>query len=223
MICPSCGAENLEGNDRCENCLAPFRNLDVPDADKAEGLARHVMEDRLSELEQEVPIIVSPNTAASEVALQMKAANSGCALVLDGAKLVGIFTEHDVLKRMCATLETRIDEPAPATVADDLPFADMPSSDIPMEELRADETLMEGTSEVVASVSSGSFGSALQVPVSQLMSSNPEVLRSDQSIAFALNKMSIGRYRHIPIRQGDSSYSVVSIKSVLRYIAQEDW
>lgn len=218
MICPSCGAENLEGNDRCENCLAPFRNLDVPDVDKAEGLARHVMEDRLSQLDQEVPIIVSPDHAAIDVARQMKEANSGCALVVEGKKLVGIFTEHDVLNRMCDTLATCLDGPPQPTLAEELHITDLPSGDIPLEEIRAEEMLVEETA-----VPASSLGSALQVPVRELMSSNPETLRADQSIAFALNKMSIGRYRHIAIQQEDGSYSVASIKSVLKYIAQEEW
>ncbi|HEX8922313.1 MAG TPA: CBS domain-containing protein [Pyrinomonadaceae bacterium] len=61
------------------------------------------------------------------------------------------------------------------------------------------------------------------VPVSQLMTANPEALRESDSVAAALNKMAMGRYRHVPIARGDGSYSVASIKSVLKYIAQEDW
>src|SRR3989449_11285763 len=100
MNCPSCGHENIEGNDRCENCLAPFRDLDVPRVDSAEGLARSVMEDNLSELDRDETICVAPDTPALEVARLMKNSNSGCALVVDGRNLVGIFTEHDVLLRM---------------------------------------------------------------------------------------------------------------------------
>src|SRR5882672_5924195 len=102
MNCPSCGHENIDGIDRCENCLAPFRQLDIPSADAAEGLARSVMEDNLNQLEQDLAISVAPDTPALEVARLMKNANSGCALVVDGAKLVGIFTEHDVLLKMTA-------------------------------------------------------------------------------------------------------------------------
>ena len=174
MICPSCGAENLEGNDRCDNCLGSFRDLDIPSSDAAEGLARHVMEDRLSQLDQEVTVVVAPDTPAADVARKMKEANTGCALVLDGPKLVGIFTERDVLRSAGTT-------------------------------------------------AASSFGSALQVEVKNLMSSNPEILNEDESIAFALNKMSIGQYRHIPIQRADGSFSVASIKSVLKYIAQEQW
>ena len=173
MNCPSCGHENIDGIDRCENCLAPFRQLDIPSADAAEGLARHVMEDNLSQLDQEPTISVSPHTPALEVAGLMKSSNSGCALVLEGGKLVGIFTEHDVLLKM----------------------TDRPTN----------------------------LASAANIAVKDLMSPNPESLNEKDSVAEALNKMSLGRYRHIPFRKSDGTYAVASIKSVLKYIAREDW
>jgi len=170
MICPSCGQENIEGTDRCENCLAPFRDLDVPRADAAEGLARSVMEDRLSLLEQEETVAVEPDTPVYEVVQRMRAARSGCALVVEAGKLAGIFTEHDVLRRMTGT------NAATKTTA-----------------------------------------------VMELMSPDPELLRDNDSVATALNKMYLGRYRHIPVLKGDGSYRVTSINSVLKYIAGEDW
>jgi len=170
MNCPSCGHENIDGTDRCDNCLAPFRDLDVPRADAAEGLARSVMEDNLGQLEQEETITVIPEMPVLDVIRLMKRANSGCALVVDGGKLAGIFTEHDVLRKM-----TGAEAHSPAT------------------------------------------------PVEDLMSPKPEVLHEHDSVAAALNKMSTGRYRHIPVRKNDGSYTVASIKSVLIYIAKEDW
>jgi len=59
--------------------------------------------------------------------------------------------------------------------------------------------------------------------VKDLMSPNPETLRESDSVATALNKMSMGRYRHIPVVKNDGTYSVTSIKHVLRYIAKETW
>jgi CBS domain-containing protein len=179
MICPSCGQENLEGSDRCENCLAPFRDLDVPRVDSAEGLARSVMEDNLSKLDHDETINVAPDTPVIEVARLMKDGNSGCALVIDGQKLVGIFTEHDVLLRM-----TPGGEPA--------------------------ET-------------SGVSSSQWQTPVKDLMSANPETLREEDSVAEALHKMSLGRFRHIPFVKADGTYAVASIRSVIKFIAKEDW
>ena len=169
MNCPSCGHENIDGIDRCEECLASFRQLDIPSADAAEGLARSVMEDNLGHLDQDETIAVAPDTPVLEVTELMKNSNSGCALVVDGGKLVGIFTEHDVLKRV--------------TIGGDL--------------------------------------AALRVK--ELMSPNPETLNEKDSVAEALNKMSLGRYRHIPFKRADGTYAVASIRSVLKYIAQEDW
>jgi hypothetical protein len=55
------------------------------------------------------------------------------------------------------------------------------------------------------------------------MSVNPELLSDRDSIAIAVNKMSMGRFRHIPVRKADGSYSVTSIKHVLKYIAKAEW
>lgn len=171
MICPSCGHDNLEGMDRCENCMKSLRDLDVPRADATSGLVRSVMEDNLSHLDQMRTLTVRPDESALEVARQMKESQTGCALVVDEAgKLAGIFTEHDVLRKLA-----------------------------------------------------GAGSAATDVPVSQLMSANPEALRESDTVAAALNKMAMGRYRHVPIARDDGSYSVASIKSVLKYIAQEDW
>lgn len=170
MNCPSCGHENIDGIDRCENCLSPFRQLDIPSADAAEGLARLVMEDNLSQLEVDQPINVTPDTPALDVVQRMKASDAGCVLVIDGGKLLGIFTEHDVLKRMAGATKD-----------------------------------LDG------------------LTVKELMSPHPESLHERDSVAEAVNKMSLGRYRHIPFLKSDGAYAVCSIKSVLKYIAPEDW
>ena len=175
MNCPACGSENIDGIDRCENCLAPFRDLDVPRADAAEGLARSVMEDQLSQLDYDDPILVSADSPAGEVAQRMKAARTGCALVLEDGKLAGIFTEHDLLGRFTSTV---------------------------------------GGSSLTWDSDS---------PVTQLMTRNPETLHEQDSVASALNKMSMGQYRHLPVERADGTYAVASIKSVLKYIATEDW
>lgn len=170
MICPSCSFDNIEGMDRCENCMKSLRDLDVPRGDATRGLARSVMEDNLGQLEMEEPLTVRPHETALAVARRMKEAQTACALVLDDGRLVGIFTEHDVLCKM-----------------------------------------------------TGAKTDAAQRPVSELMSANPEALQESDSVAAALNKMAMGRYRHVPVAKQDGSYSVTSIKHVLKYIAQEDW
>jgi CBS domain-containing protein len=238
MNCPSCGHENIEGNDRCENCLAPFRDLDVPRADSAEGLARSVMEDNLGELDQDEAICVAPDTPALEVARLMKNSNSGCALVVDGRKLVGIFTEHDVLLRMAGQgrtgrlqfVEPSITETSGDTanenamLVEEMQLNVTPFSEVPIEEMRADAVAITNATQELSSNDRRSDRRAInEAPVKNLMTANPEVLNETDSVAEALNKMSLGRYRHIPFRKSDGSFAVASIKSVLKYIAQEDW
>jgi CBS domain-containing protein len=170
MLCPSCSHENIEGTDRCENCMTPLMNLDVPQGEATSGLECSVMEDNLSKLDHEAAVFAALNTPAFEVVKGMRDLKTGCALVMDGKQLAGIFTEHDVL------------------------------------------TKLAGASEVI-----------YQTPVKELMSLRPETLNESDSIAAALNKMSTGRYRHIPVVKHDGSLAVISIKNVLRYIAQADW
>jgi len=246
MNCPSCGHENIEGNDRCENCLAPFRDLDVPRVDSAEGLARSVMEDNLGKLDYDETISVSSDTPALEVARLMKNANCGCALVVDGGKLVGIFTEHDVLLRMTDSVGDRpgklpfveplitghsvdtpsIDTPNEATaLIEEMQLNATPSGEMPVEEMLADaaDAGSSGTYETSVNDTRSTFTFIKAGPVKHLMTANPEVLDETDSVAEALNKMSLGRYRHIPFKKSDGTYSVASIQSVLKYIAREDW
>ena len=166
MVCPSCGYDNIEGTDRCEECVTSLRQFDVPQADRAEGLARSVMEDNLNHIEQEFVGITS-DTPAIEAINKMR---DGCALVIENGKLLGIFTERDVLNKL-----------------------------------------------------TGKKALAPTTPVKELMSADPETLRETDSVATALSKMSLGRYRHIPVRKTDGTYAVTSIKHVLKYIAKEDW
>lgn len=51
------------------------------------------------------------------------------------------------------------------------------------------------------------------------MTANPETLEADANMAFCLNMMTIGGYRHVPIVDADKKpVAVVSIRDVVRYI-----
>lgn len=58
-------------------------------------------------------------------------------------------------------------------------------------------------------------------PVSAYMTANPEVLTENDKIAYALNKMSVGGFRHIPIMdsQGKPRF-VLSVKDIVNYIVE---
>jgi CBS domain-containing protein len=56
-------------------------------------------------------------------------------------------------------------------------------------------------------------------PVSEVMTVNPATLRDRDKIAFALHRMNVGGFRHLPILDdGDKLVGVISIRDILRYL-----
>ena len=54
--------------------------------------------------------------------------------------------------------------------------------------------------------------------VEQLMTPDPVVLRPDDSIAVAINKMAVGGFRHIPLVENGRAVGIVSARDVFRHI-----
>jgi CBS domain-containing protein len=60
-----------------------------------------------------------------------------------------------------------------------------------------------------------------KTPVRKLMTENPEYLRVTDSIAYALNMMSVGGYRHVPlVDNARIPVGVISIKDIVGYIVR---
>jgi CBS domain-containing protein len=60
-----------------------------------------------------------------------------------------------------------------------------------------------------------------KTPVRKLMTENPEYLRPTDSIAYALNKMSVGGYRHVPlVDNARMPVGVISVKDIVGYIVR---
>jgi CBS domain-containing protein len=57
-------------------------------------------------------------------------------------------------------------------------------------------------------------------PISQFMTPDPVTLETNDKIAFALHKMNVGGYRHIPILFGGKLVGVISIRDILRYLTE---
>jgi CBS domain-containing protein len=150
--------------------MKPLRDLDIPRSDATRGLVRSVMEDDLRQLLEDTILRVGPETPVREVIRRMKEDASNCAIIVEGDKLAGIFTEHDVLCKLAGGKEE-----------------------------------------------------ALAASISELMTPHPDVLKETDSVASALNKMAVGRYRNVPVQREDGSYRLMSIRHVLKYIAKEDW
>ena len=161
MRCPSCGFDNIQGTDRCKDCMKPLLDLDVPQP--REGLQAHILLDSVKDIAVFQPVTVSSTDTAARAVELMKERRAGCVLVMD-AGLVGILSEVDLLFRMPPDAD-------PTTVK-----------------------------------------------VSQLMTPDPETIREDDTMAAALNRMSIGGYRHLPVIASDHTVGIISIKDLLRYL-----
>jgi CBS domain-containing protein len=166
MICPTCGWDNLPGNEECSNCLQDLTPLDRPVAQNR--VERSLMEDRVGALRPKPPVTVAPATTLQEAIRVMLAHNLGTVLVVDGSgKLAGILSERDLLKKVA-------------------PLPD------PYAELRVED----------------------------FMTSDPETVTPEDTLAFALHKMDIGGYRHLPVLSDGKPSGVISVRDMLRHITR---
>ena len=166
MTCPDCGFDNYEGTDSCEHCGQDLRSIDVPTP--GAGLQRTIMETPLRELNPPAALTVAPTEPIAAVIRLMQEHRQGSVLVVDHARLVGIFTERDVLNRVAG------------------------------ESLDID-----------------------RLAVSEVMTRDPKVLRDDDTVAFALHRMAVGSYRHIPIVQKGKPLRFISVRGVLRFLHEQ--
>ena len=112
------------------------------------------------------PINLPRSTSVREAVGKMNEGRVGCVLIEDSGRLVGIFTERDVLKRIVA------------------------------ENLDTSRTTLDA-----------------------VMTPNPEFLTPDDRIAYALNKMSVGGFRHIPlVDAGGHPVGVVAMRNIVDYV-----
>jgi CBS domain-containing protein len=163
MKCPDCGHDNLAGADQCEECGASLSQESLPHPKR--GLQRAIMETPLRDLDPEPAITVPPGEPTANVVRLMRDRGQGSILVLDDGRLVGIFTERDIVNRL--TGKTR-----------DL-----------------DAT-----------------------PISEVMTRDPKALRDDHSVAFAMHRMAIGNYRHVPVVTEGQPPRFVTVRGVLKFL-----
>jgi len=58
-------------------------------------------------------------------------------------------------------------------------------------------------------------------PVSKIMTPNPEWLDKSAPLAYALHKMSIGRFRHVPVLDNGIPVGVVSTRDIIEYLTKK--
>jgi CBS domain-containing protein len=57
------------------------------------------------------------------------------------------------------------------------------------------------------------------VTVEKVMTPKPECLPKDAPLSFALNKMSIGKFRHVSVLDGEKPIGVVSTRDLIEYLS----
>ncbi|HYI21581.1 MAG TPA: CBS domain-containing protein [Candidatus Limnocylindrales bacterium] len=98
MICPSCGHENIQGLDECENCGADLRTADIP----APGTAFEatMVNVPLAEVQPHAPLTIGSGAAIADAVRQMQGAGVGCLIVEDDGAVSGILTERDLVMKL---------------------------------------------------------------------------------------------------------------------------
>src|SRR3954452_9384744 len=165
ILCPYCEAEIIEGADECDKCGEGLTHLSrrIPSSSVEADLLR----DRIERLWPKSPSAVAPETTVGIVLKKMVDEGIGCVMVVDRAKVVGIFSERDALMKLNVEAAKSLDR-----------------------------------------------------PISQFMTAGPVTLETSDKIAYALHKMNVGGYRHMPILFESKLAGVISIRDILRYLSE---
>jgi len=143
--------------------IAPSEFEDAYQAED-EGIRGAIFRGPIRSLEPSVPVCVGPTTPLRDAIRAMNEAHVGCVLVTEGPRMLGIFTERDVLKKVVGKID---------------------------------------------------LGAAVEA----VMTRDPETVGLEDGIAYALNKMHVGGYRHIPVvHKNGSPAGIVSVRDFVEFI-----
>ncbi len=104
MICPTCGFDNVPGIEHCGHCQQDLTPLDRPCA--GNRIERSLMEDQVLVLRPKNPATIPAGMPLREAIRRMLENNVGALMVVDDAgKLLGIFSERDLLKKVAGLID----------------------------------------------------------------------------------------------------------------------
>jgi CBS domain-containing protein len=146
--------------------------FDRPKRSRRRGFDAELLRAPVTELPVREALVLSAQATVTEAMRAMQREHRGYVLVTDdgtrNSKLLGIFTERDVLFRIVDRGKN------PATL-----------------------------------------------PLGDVMTPDPDVVPESSSVAFVLNKMSIGGFRHVPVvDQAHRPRFVVAVRDVVAYLVE---
>ena len=167
--CPSCGFNNIEGEDRCEHCLHSLMQRDIPHPAKNDKLQSTMMTAPIHNLLTGADLLVaSPSDSVSTIVKILREQKKDCVLVYKKKKLVGIISQRDILRRVA-----------------------------------------------------GKYKDLSKLKAETIMTPNPESVKGEDPIAFVVNKMATGGFRHVPVLRPDGTpLRIVAVQDVLSYLSR---
>lgn len=127
ITCPYCAADVIRGSDNCDACGQSLVGLLLPDT--ALNITESQFATPIAAIRLSKPLTVGPTATVRETIDAMTAAGTGAAVVVDGHRVVGIFTDRDVLQHVAARPGV-LDDPItshmtadPVVLRDDDPMA----------------------------------------------------------------------------------------------------
>ncbi|MEW6777303.1 MAG: CBS domain-containing protein [Bdellovibrionota bacterium] len=148
---------------------ADYESLDesfAPDPTEPKTPLEKFLQDPIQSLSPPHVFCATPKTTVAEAVKKMNEEKIGAVVVTEGGKVVGIFTERDLLMKVAGR---------------QLDFT--------------------------------------KILVGDYMTKNPECLKVHDMIAFAMNKMVVGGYRHIPIvDESGNPVGIVSMREIVEHL-----
>jgi CBS domain-containing protein len=96
--CPSCGFENLPGDDNCANCGADLWAIDTPR--EAASFQGRLLGEHLGAIAVEEPPTIEPGASMARAVERMRELGVDHLLVTSDGRLAGIVTERDVVLKL---------------------------------------------------------------------------------------------------------------------------
>lgn len=97
MECPQCGDQFILGDDTCSNCNGDLTQIPLPKP-KSGAIHEMILRDPISQLNAPEPILLKKTDTVATAVQLMRKLRFGSVLVVEDRRLVGIFTEHDLVR-----------------------------------------------------------------------------------------------------------------------------